>query len=374
MLWEWLGYSKPAGEGGDQANAAASSSSDGGSKRSMLPPESVKKVSNDEDIVHTGEMTADENAREQKMALRKKLREVAGEHGGGAANPHAAVTYDSLWRAVNKVLMEGHTSAVMEMHEGFQIHTSKNFQNAMMTNKWTFGSPQSAGWETNLTMQGFGDVIMANYSTAGRWSLQYQRPFKAGAFMVLQAALQPTPIGPQSGVFAMMQYPWAHHGTTNVSYVKNQHVNVSHCSRLVRGVHIGASMNYDLASHGTTTSYAATTTSADKKMHWAAEVKPETAEWKLGCAKSLWHSDTEVAAEIEVKETQQSGKVSLMSVGVRKPLIGGGSLHAVMSNFRRVKAVLELPFGHDRSKVNVQYCVNYDSVSGGAKHGLTVTL
>eukprot|EP01084_Bolivina_argentea_P174889 302909_1 len=102
MLWEWLGYGAAAPAGGAQGGEATSTgSSDGGAKRSMLPPESVKKGTSDEDIVHTGEMTAEEQAREQKMALRKKLREVATE--GGGMNPHAAVTYDSLQRAVNKV-------------------------------------------------------------------------------------------------------------------------------------------------------------------------------------------------------------------------------------------------------------------------------
>ena len=330
-----------------------------------------KVVDFDDDPEPNRELTPEEIAKEKKLAMKRKLKEIATEHNGPSGG--GQVTYDSLCRSLNRILMEGHTTSTMEMHDGIQIATAKGFQNAQLQNKWTFGNPQQASWETNLAMNGFSDAVSAMYSTMGRAQLTYQRMFRSGALFVGQFIMQPTPMGMQGTLFSLFQYPWVPHGCSTFVYLKGQHVQASHTSRIVRGLHVGAQITYDLNQGSTSTHYAASTTSSDKTTHWAAEIKPDTGEWRFGMSKAQWVQDVEVGAQLDVKDKRQ-GKVSSLSIGVRKPLIGGGSIHAVLSNFKAVKAVLELPFGLDRSQVKVQYCIQYDIPSGGAKHGLTLNL
>jgi hypothetical protein len=373
MLWEWLGYGKAGEAEGAAASTtetpkASKSGSKAGKGDTPAPP---KKHVLDEDPALPTPMTPEEEEREKARLIRQKLREAVMEQ------PHAShsVTYDSLSRATNRILMEGHSSSTMEFHDGLQLCVQKQFQNTQVQSRWSFGNPQQANWESNVTMNGFNSVVSVTWSTLGRAQLMYQRMFNTGGLLVTQFMMQPTPMGNHGTLFALMQYPWVNHGCSTATFLKGQHVSLTHCSRLIRGVHVGANFNYDLNTHASTLTYAAATTSSDKNTHWVGEWKPSSGEWKLGTATSLWAHDAEVAAQIELKEGRQGMSPNLV-LGIRKPLIGGGCIHSSLANFKKIKLALELPYGLDRvgSRIQVQYGVQLDVATGGLKHGLTLNI
>jgi hypothetical protein len=303
----------------------------------------------------------------------RKLRESAKE---APPTPNNVVTYDSVFRTSSRILLDGNQH---ETHDGLQVNVGRNAQNCMVSSKWQFGNPQSSGWDINLQMNGFSDMTSVGYSTTGRWSLMYQRVFKSHAMAVLQFMAQPQAMamgGPAGTFFGLMQYPWVTGGCSQLSYVKSQNFSLNHMQRIIRGVYAGAQMSYDPNTRGTTLSYGLSATNPAKSSSFGVEVKPHSGEWKMAFATSDWESDMELATQLEYTE-KRNGKVSILSIGMRKNLIGGGVINCVLSGFSKLKANLDFPFGGSQQGLNqmgMSYSLQYDLHSGGLKHGVTLNL
>lgn len=299
------------------------------------------------------------------------------------------------------------------------------------------GGPQGggSGWECSLQCHGFSDLTAATYSSLGRYSLMHQRMFRAGGVGVVQFMAQPAAAamgGPPGTVFVMVGYPWkvapehgwykgiplvgpmvhralngsdatsesseetgdhhrhhasalfSMHGNTQLSYVKGQNVQLQHASRVLRGVFLGSQMTYDVTTKSTSTVFGVHIVSPDRTAQYYANVNPESGEWKISMLKKDWASDLEMAISLDVSEKPPmpgAGKggpkfIPSLQLGLKKGLIGGGSLSAALQSFRRLKAVWEFPLGGDKpgwNQIKVAYGIQYDIMSGSAKHGLTLT-
>jgi hypothetical protein len=252
--------------------------------------------------------------------------------------------------------------------------------NMSIASKYHLQNPQTSAWDLTLQMHGFSDFVSATFSTLNRYQLMYQRVFKSGALAVGQWMVQPGMMSagpvPAGNFFALFEYPWRLHGSSSLTYLKGQHVSVSHTERLIRGVYIGSTMTYDLNTHNTNTTYAMQSTSADRKTIVALEAK-DTGDVKVAMVKRDWSTDSEFALELDYAERKSGARTSLMNAGVRKNLIGGGILNVALSNFSKVRGVLELPFGLDRpglNQVRVAYNISYDLANSSVKQGLTFTV
>lgn len=307
--------------------------------------------------------------------LHAKLRESAASGVGKRGSPAGpGLTYDSLMRPASRVLPLDPQSGI-DFHEGIKLSTSRGVQNINVQSQWTMGNPQHSNWEFTMQMQGFSDVNSVSYTTDGKWSMMHQRMFRNGSFGMLQFMTNPQ-MGPMGNTFvAMMMYPWATHGgTTQFTYVKGQQASLTHAARIVRGLDVGASLAYEMMTNSTSVSYAFHSQSSDKTRNWCGSINPETGAWKLALTKYDWQSDLEVGAQLELAD-KRGNLVPNFSVGFRKPLIGGGLVHCIMSNFSKLKAFVELPFGGERvgmNQVKLSWLVQYDAREGGAKHGISL--
>lgn len=314
--------------------------------------------------------TEEEQSAAREAQFERKLRESIKE---GPPQANNLVSYDSVFRNAQRVLLEGNMA---EMTDGFQLSMSRNAQNTQITSKWLLGNPQMSHWEVSLQMNGFNDVTSVSYNTMNRWQLMYQRMFKSGALCVMQFLSQPQGGMNMGNFFGMMQYPWVQGGCTQIQYVKQQAVTLSHMQRLIRGVHVGSSLNYDLNTHATTVSYAASATNPSKTSTASAEFKPDSGEWKVAYTRADWATDQEISAQLEFSE-KRSGKMSFLNIGLRKQLIGGGLVNCVLSGFSKLRAVVEIPFGCERAGFNailLSYNVQYDLHSGALKQGMTFSV
>ena len=359
MLKEWIqSWSNPKPTTGDQP------ASDGSS--------TPAKASINFDPENLQSQQVDPVAQREEEIL-KKLRESAKEP---PPTPNNAVTFDSVFRNSSRILLDGNQH---ETHEGLQVNVGRNAQNCMVSSKWQFGNPQMSGWDVNLQMNGFSDMTSVGYSTLGRWSLMYQRVFKSNAMAVLQFMAQPQAMamgGPAGTFFGLMQYPWVTGGCSQLSYVKSQNFSLNHMQRLIRGVYAGVQLSYDPNTRGTSMTYGFSATNPSRSSTLGFELKPDSGEWKVAFATSDWESDMELATQLEYTE-KRNGKVSLLSVGMRKNLIGGGLINCVLSGFSKLKANLELPFGGDRAGFNqmrMVYGIQYDLHNGALKQGVSLTL
>lgn len=327
---------------------------------------SQRKQLLESDPVHHKEMSAEEREAESQEGYRRKLSE--------GDRPAPLFAFDNALRGPQRILMEGHQDST----EGLTLNVARNVHNTMVSTKWMFGNPQSANWELSLQMQGFTDVVSVSYSTLARWSLMYQKTFTAGGLIVAQMMAQPQMMqmgGPAGSFFGLVQYPLVRGGCTAVQYVKTQQVAVSHMQKVLRGLHVGAQMSYDVNTKGSSMSYAFHSQSSDRGMTWAGELKPASGEWKVACTKADWGNDVEVCAQVEFTE-KRNGLVSLMTLGLKRNLIGGGHMSAVIAGFSKIRAALEFPFGGERAgfnQVNFGYNLQYEIASGGLKHGVTIT-
>lgn len=327
---------------------------------------SVRKKLLESDPIHHKEMSPEEKRAQTQENYKRKLSQDD--------KPAPLFAYDNALRGPQRILMEGH----QDSSEGLTLNVARNVHNTMVSTKWTFGNPQAANWELSLQMQGFSDVISASYSTLSRWSLMYQKTFTAGGLVVAQLMAQPQMMqmgGPAGSFFGLVQYPLVRGGCTAVQYVKTQQVAVSHMQKILRGLHLGAQMTYDVNTKGTSMSYCFNSQTSDRSMTWAGELKPSTGEWKVACTKADWGNDVEVCAQVEYTEKRQ-GLVRLMSLGLKRNLIGGGHMSAVIAGFSKIRAAIEFPFGGERAgfnQVNFAYNLQYEIASGGLKHGVTFT-
>lgn len=361
-------------ESGTGSDASSNSTSSNGNASSDLAKQEQEKRENrlrEEPVVRSFEF--DEKISRDRY--RAKLRQSAAADGAGKRAPAGpGLTYDSLLRPASRV-MPLDPQAGLDFHEGVKLIASRSVQNINVQTQWTMGNPQHSNWEFTMQMQGFNDVNSVAYSTDGKWTMMHQRMFRNGSFGMLQFMMNPQ-MGPMGNTFvAMMMYPWATHGgTTQFTYVKGQQASLSHAARLIRGLDVGASLAYEMMTNSTSVSYAFHSQSSDKSRNWCGSFNPETGAWKLALTKFDWQSDLEVGAQLELAD-KRGTLVPNFSVGFRKPMIGGGLVHCIMSNFSRLKALVELPFGGERvgmNQVKLSWFVQYDARDGGAKHGISI--
>jgi len=311
-----------------------------------------------------------ETSANRNAAVQKKIQNSLKD---GPPHPQNLVAYDSMFRGSSAILMDGNNA---ETNEGLTLNVARNAQNTMISSKWQLGNPQSSNWEVNLQMNGFNDICAVSYSTMNRWQLMYQRMFRSGALGVAQFMQQTQGQMSMGTFFGMLQYPWVNGGTSQLQYIKQQNITLSHMQRLIRGVYVGSSLAYDPNTHSTTASYGFSASNPMKTASLAAEVKPDSGEWKIAFTRSDWASDTEFASQLEFTE-KRNGKMSLLSIGTKKNLVGGGMVNVVLSGFSKVRAALEIPFGGDRAgfnQVQLAYNMQYDVYSGGFKHGISLTV
>lgn len=351
MLSQWFGGKAEDPKASEGAKAAKKA-------RMSLDPEAASRL------------TDEEVQANREAAFERKLRDGIKE---GPAHPNNMVTYEAAFRNAQRVLMEGNGA---ESNEGLQLSMGRNAQNCMINSKWSLGNPQASNWEVSLQMNGFSEVTSVSYCTMNRWSLMHQRIFRTGAMGLIQAFSQP-----QGGMFmgnlvCLLQYPWVTGGATQLQYVKGQSLSLSHMQRVLRGFFIGSALNYDPNTHATTMSYALLAQNSKKTASVAAEIKPESGEWKVAYTRQEWSTDHEISVQLENTE-KRAGLINLLSIGLRKQLIGGGVVDCVLSGFSKLRAVVEIPFGGERQGFNqtrMSYNVQYDIQSGGLKHGLSLTV
>lgn len=315
------------------------------------------------------EPSPSEDIARREEAFRQKLSASSKE---GPVSPAKLVSYDSLFRGVQGLLMEGNNA---EVQEGLTLNVARNTQNIMIGSKCTIISPQMSHWEVNLQMNGFSDIVVASYNTLNRWSLMYQRVCSTGALLLAQCMAQRQQGMTQGTVVGMLQYPWLHGGCTQVQYVKNQSFSLSHVQRIIRGVHVGSNMTWDPMTKGSSLSHTVSVTNPTKTGCFAAEWSPSKGEWKLALTRKDWARDAEFGMQLDYAQRGQ-GMMSFLSFGLKKHFIGGGSMTAALSGFSVVKAAVQLPFGGDRRGLNQMHCLynaQYDIHSGALKHGLVFT-
>ncbi|CBH14476.1 Archaic translocase outer mitochondrial membrane 40 [Trypanosoma equiperdum] len=340
------------------------------SEEPVAQAEPVKRGALGVDVESSLEPSQEEIIAQREDAFRRKLAASAKE---GPPSPGKVVAYDTLLRPLQRLLLDGNAA---ETQEGLTISVARNAQNVMMSTKTMLVSPQMSNWELSLQMNGFSDIVVATYNTLSRWSLMYQRVSSTGALLFAQCMAQRQQGMTQGTVVGMIQYPWVQGGCTQVQYVKDQSFSVSHAQRLIRGFYLGSNLSWDALTKGTSLSYAGCITNPSKTGSLAAEWSPSKGEWKVGLTRSDWASDVEFAMQLEYTKKGQSGLMGLLSFGTKKQFVGGGSVSTAMLGFSQLKAVVEVPFGGDRSGFNQFMCMYnalYDIHSGGLKHGVVFT-
>ncbi|RNF11449.1 hypothetical protein TraAM80_00895 [Trypanosoma rangeli] len=333
------------------------------------PEKPVRRKTLDVDPETPLEPSPAEDASQREEMLRRKLAASAKE---GPSSPAKLVSYESMFRGVQRLLMEG---SFGEINEGLSLNLARNAQNVMISSKCVLVSPQMSHWEVGFQMNGFSDIVAASYNTLSRWSLMYQRVSSTGALLLAQCMAQKQQGMTQGTVVGMIQYPWVYGGCTLAQYVKNQSLTLSHAQRIVRGVHVGSSLSWDSMTKGTSLSHGFMAVTPSKKGSLSGEWTPGKGEWKLALTKKDWAHDAEFAMQLDHTQKEEE-MVSQLSFGLRKQFIGGGSMSAVLSGFSVVKAAVELPYGGERSglnQINCMYNAQYNIRSGALKHGLIFT-
>ncbi|KAG5491390.1 hypothetical protein JIQ42_01291 [Leishmania sp. Namibia] len=305
----------------------------------------------------------------RREAYEKKLAESAKE---GPPHPSKMVTYDGIFRKAQSVLLEGNNN---EIQEGITLNIARNAQNAMISTKWALVNPQMSHWEVNLQMNGFSDIVAASWNTLNRYQLMYQRVSSTGAMLVTQFMAQKQGGMSQGTVFAMMQYPWRFGGCTQVQYVKDQSLSLSHVQRLIRGVHIGTNLTVEPATHSSCLSHAISLMTAKRDAGFMAEMTPSKGTWKIAATAFDWSMNMDAAIELEFMEGRE-GMRSALNVGCRKSFVGGAQLTASLLGFNMAKVNLELPFGGEvpgANQLRLAFNCQYDIHAGALKQGLIFT-
>lgn len=306
---------------------------------------------------------------QRREAFQKKLAETAAE---GLPSPNKLVTYDSLFRRVQTILLDGNNN---EVQEGLTLNISRNAQNTMVASKWNLSTPQTSHWEINLQMNGFSDVVAASWNTLNRYQLMYQRMSSTGAMLVTQFMAQKQQGMCQGTVFGLFQYPWVNGGCTQVQYVKDQSFSMSHVQRIIRGVHVGSNLTIDPTTHESSISHALSLMTPRKDAGLMAEFTPSKGTWKLAATGFGWQDNMDLAAQVEYKEGRES-MVSTISFGVRKAYVGGAQLAASLAGFNKLRINLDLPFGGEHRGMNQFHMLlncQYGVHDGTFKQGLVFT-
>lgn len=306
---------------------------------------------------------------QRREAFQKKLAETAAE---GLPSPNKLVTYDSLFRRAQGILLEGNNN---EMQEGVTLNVSRNVQNTMVASKWHLSNPQMSHWEINLQMNGFTDVLAASWNTLNRYQLTYQRVSSTGAMVVTQFMAQKQQGMCQGTVFGLLQYPWVRGGCTQVQYVKDQSFSISHVQRIIRGVHVGTNLSLDPVTHTSSLSHAVSLMTPRRDAGFMAEFTPSKGTWRLAAVGSNWPTNVELAAEVEYKEGRE-GMTSAINIGARKTFVGGMQLASSLAGFNKLRVNLDIPFGGDVQGVNqfrMMMSAQYDVHGGALKQGLVFT-
>lgn len=379
---------KKSGEGASsRAGGADGGKNSGGGKGSDDPAQAAKQEDEakretrlqEEPSIQTPEA---EQGRHRSRYLAKLRESAVGADSAESmmrrAGGGGGISYEGMMRPASRVMPLDPTSGV-DFHEGLVLSSNRMVQNLQIGSKWSLGAPQQSSWEFTLGTHGFSDNTSVSYTTGGRWALMHQRVFRNGSFGMLQFICNPPGMGggmmPPNTMVAMLIYPWSPHGgTSQFQYVMGQQCQVSHASRVVRGLDVGAQLTYDVNTNGTSVTYGFHSQSADKSRNWCGSYTPETGAWKLALTKMDWQSDIECGAQMELAD-KRGQLVPAFSLGLRKPLFGGGVVHAMLVNFHRLKAFVELPFGGERqgmNQVTFKWLVQYDAAIGGAKHGVTI--
>nr|CCC92951.1 conserved hypothetical protein [Trypanosoma congolense IL3000] len=333
-------------------------------------PKPVKRGTLAVDVETPIEPSQEEATSQYEDNFRKKLAARAKE---GPPSVGKLVAYETLFRPLQNILMDG---IAREMQEGVTVNIARNAQNVMVSTKTTIISPQMSNWELSLQMNGFTDLVVATYNTLSRWSLMYQHVSSTGALLFAQCMAQAQHGMTQGTVVGMIQYPWVQGGCTQVQYVKDQSFSVSHAQNLIRGLYFGSNLAWDAVTKGTSLSYAFSATNPSKTGTLAGEWSPCKGEWKLGIAKSDWASDAEFAIQLEYAKKGQGASMSLLSLGIKKQFVGGGSVNTSLIGFSKLRAMVEVPFGGEQSGFNRFTCMYnalYDIHSGGLRHGIVFT-
>lgn len=305
----------------------------------------------------------------RRDAFEKKLAESVKEDPPSA---NKLVTYDTLFRKVSDILLQGNNH---EVQEGITLNISRNAQNVMIGSKWALVNPQMSNWELNLQMNGFTDMIAASWNTMNRYQLMYQRVSSTGALLVTQFMAQKQQGMCQGTVFGVLQYPLVSGGCTQAQYVKDQSFSLSHTQRIVRGVFVGSNLSVDTSTHASTLSHAVSFTTPKKDSSIIAEITPSKGTWRIGAHSFDWGQNMDAAMELEYKESR-SGMTSSFNIGCRRSFIGGANLVASLCGFSTVKVNLDLPFGGQMPGVNqfrMTFNCHYDVHSGALKQGLLFT-
>lgn len=375
MIADWFKPADPEAAKTAAAGTPASSSgsAEAASDAAARRQQHAQKLRESEPTINR-DLSAEELAERRQAEMQRKL--AASATGGRGQGPQG-VTFDGMFRPLNALLLDQQSG--VEFHDGVQLNVQRSMHNAMVASKLTVGSPQAAGWEVSLQSQGFTDVNAVTYSTNGRLGLMHQRMFKSGALGVGQWSVQPTPMGPQGGFYGMLQWPWMRNGATQLSYIKGQQVNLSHAARPIRGTTVGAQLSYDMMQKQTSLTWGAAM--QRNNVNWFFQYCPDKGEWKVATSRFDWELDTEMFVQLEMAARKSQGGaedlMSMITTGIKKPFIGGAVVHATLSGFSRLKAVLELPFGGDREGMNaiaLKYCIQYDAIKGAAKHGISLSV
>lgn len=318
-----------------------------------------------------GEPTvAPSRAEQRDKELRRKLQSAARPDKVSSSQAH---TYDSAFRGIARVVMDGHQ---FSLSEGLLVNVARGVHNVLVSTKWNLGAPQTSNAEWAIQMSGFSDLTSVSYSSLKRWQLLHQRSFPNGALMVLQFASQTQMgMGTFGSFYAMAQYPIMRGGWAQLQYVKQQSVSLSIMQEVLHGMNVGSQMTYELSSNKTSVSYCLSARGPEKNLTTAAEIKPATGEWKIGMSRFEWSTDSELACMLERAESQH-GKQCSFIVGMKHNHIGGGSVAFSLRNFYKLRSSVALVYGGARpgaNQVQVTYDATYDALSGKYAHGLSVT-
>lgn len=308
----------------------------------------------------------------RRTAAEKKLSELVEN---GSPRPRKMTSYDSLFEPAQDLLLSGHAH---EVFDGVQVKLSRHAQNAMVSSKWMLGKPNASEWELNVQMNGFTDIIAASWSTSNRYQLMYQNVSPTGALFVGQAFSQTKGPSVQGSIFAMLQYPWAFGGCSQVQYLKGQNFTLSHTQRLLRGVHFGSNLVISSAApdNNAVLSHAISVATPRKDVVFMGEVIPSKGEWKVAAVAKDWAMNTRGVAELSYKESEEGRKASMLKFGLQRSFVGGANITTALINFASVNIDAVLPFGvglQGASQFKFQVKCNYDLHTGGLKHGLVFT-
>ena len=326
-----------------------------------------------EDMSTSIEISPENKIKERAMAIKSKLKEdlrhkpKLGQH----------FSYEKLFRPISQVLMD---QSVGEGDEGMTMACSRQNMNVSLTTKYALKTWQTSAWDLTLQAHGFSDFLSATYSTLNRYQLMYQRIFKTGAMGIAQWVVQPGPMVPgpvpPGNFFTLFECPWRRHGCSAFTYLKGQHVSLSHTERLLRGLFAGSMLTYDLTTHNTAMSYGIQRSSTDRKTLFVAEYKNE-GDMRISLLRKDWLTDTEVVLDVDYVERKNGVRSSGFNAGIRRNLLGGGALNIILNNFSKIRGILDLPYGLDlpgANQVRLSYAINYDIPTSTLKHGMSLQI